>query len=84
MRPILVFQGEEMFSNYGDLSNEMLLFAYGFAIASNDHDRVAVTLTSSSDERLGTFYLHPSEDLSGIPKVSVYRVIVWIDSFKHI
>lgn len=86
-----------MYSNYGDISNEMLLFAYGFALPPNnsrststsssasnnsdiaststsdneytEYDRVAVTLSASPEVRLGTFYLYPSDDLSGIPKV---------------
>ena len=39
-------QGDELFSNYGDLPNEVLLFAYGFALENNPHDSVNVRLVS--------------------------------------
>jgi hypothetical protein len=42
----------------------------------NDHDRVAVTLSASPEQRLGTFYLYPSEDLSGIPKVGYMYICI--------
>ena len=34
--------GEELFSNYGRMGNEQLLFAFGFAIDHNEHETVAV------------------------------------------
>lgn len=36
--------GEELLSNYGDLSNEQLLFAYGYALPSNPNDCFFVKL----------------------------------------
>ncbi len=37
-------QGAELFSNYGLLSNEKLLYAYGFATPDNLYDSIAVKL----------------------------------------
>ena len=46
-------KGEELFSNYGLLSNEKLLFAFGFCIENNPHDSMTLKLmcrnTSSSN-----------------------------------
>jgi hypothetical protein len=36
--------GDELLSNYGLLSNERLLFAYGFAVENNPYDTVALKL----------------------------------------
>ena len=41
-------QGQELYSNYGQLSNETLLYAYGFAIPGNKNDTVALRLATSS------------------------------------
>lgn len=44
--------GEEMWSNYGNLSNERLLFAYGFSLKDNPDDEVALHLIVGSKEGL--------------------------------
>lgn len=36
--------GQELFSNYGELGNEQLLFAFGFTIPNNNHDTLGVKL----------------------------------------
>ena len=41
-------QGEELFSNYGLLSNEKLLFAFGFCIENNRHDSLTLKLMCRS------------------------------------
>ena len=63
-----------MFSNYGGLSNERLLFAYGFALPDNPFDSFAVKLkVKVKDKDTGgdgnaTFYLHRG-GIEGVPKV---------------
>ena len=42
-------KGDELFSNYGLLSNEKLLFAYGFCIESNPHDSLTLKLMCRSN-----------------------------------
>lgn len=37
-------KGDEIYSNYGSLSNEMLLYAYGFCLETNDDDAVTLQL----------------------------------------
>lgn len=37
-------EGDELFNNYGDKSNEELLLGYGFALENNDFDVTTVTL----------------------------------------
>lgn len=37
-------EGSEIFSNYGSLSNEMLLFAYGFCLENNEDDAMTLQL----------------------------------------
>ena len=37
-------QGEELYSNYGHLSNEQLLYAYGYALDNNPYDTYPVKL----------------------------------------
>ena len=39
-----VAKGSELYSNYGSLSNEMLLHAYGFCLEKNDDDAVTLQL----------------------------------------
>jgi len=39
--------GQELWSNYGELCNERLLYAYGFARADNEHDTITVSLRLS-------------------------------------
>lgn len=39
-----VREGQELFSNYGDLSNGQLLFAYGYALVDNPNDDFLVKL----------------------------------------
>lgn len=41
-RPVAA--GQELFSNYGHLSNGQLLFAYGYAVESNPHDEFLLKL----------------------------------------
>ena len=62
-----------MFSNYGDLPNEVLIYAYGFAFEDNEYDSVAVTMgmkqSCKSENLEKTFYLASGSDFSGVPKV---------------
>jgi len=62
--------GEELFSNYGLLSNERLLFAYGFAVDDNEHDTVTLrpSLPPGSDGAffLGTHYIGRG-GMAGVP-----------------
>lgn len=37
-------KGDQLWSNYGSISNERLLFAYGFATENNENDQVAIHL----------------------------------------
>ena len=37
-------KGQQLWSNYGGISTERLLFAYGFAIEKNDHEELALHL----------------------------------------
>ncbi len=51
-----VKRGDEIYSNYGQiLSNEKLLYTYGFAIPNNVHDYISVKLFNSNREIVGTF-----------------------------
>ena len=51
-----VKRGDEIYSNYGQiLSNEKLLYTYGFSIPKNVHDYISVKLFSSGREVVGTF-----------------------------
>lgn len=72
-----------MFSNYGQLSNEILLYAYGFAIAGNPADSVAIKLSvayppgTSNDRKQssgegGVFYIGFG-GFSGVPKVGRFK-----------
>ena len=47
-----VVKGCELYSNYGSLSNEMLLYAYGFCLESNSDDAVTLQLMGA-DVRQG-------------------------------
>jgi hypothetical protein len=49
-------RGQEMYSNYGSLSNEKLLFAYGFALKNNPFDEVALHLVVGSSNAPPTDY----------------------------
>jgi len=42
-------KGDELFSNYGNLSNEELLYAYAFSIENNINDKVTVKLKSNDN-----------------------------------
>eukprot|EP01034_Spumella_vulgaris_P034158 gene34158-42118_t len=76
-------KGSELFSNYGLLSNEKLLYAYGFATPSNPFDSIAVTLkaavepsaqvsssssfSTSSVKNLGVFHIEAG-GINGVPQ----------------
>jgi hypothetical protein len=47
-------KGQQLWSNYGSVSNERLLFAYGFAIKDNDNDEVALHLKLGTNTGDGT------------------------------
>ena len=55
--------GDELLSNYGLLSNERLVFAYGFAVADNPYDTVALKLMCGQGSgggevtNVGTYYV---------------------------
>ena len=57
-------KGQQLWSNYCSISNERLLFAYGFAIENNDNDEVALHL------KLGT----KTGDVMDIVDHGVFRV----------
>jgi hypothetical protein len=75
-------KGNEMFSNYGSLSNEMLLYAYGFCLENNSDDALTLQLmgTDTSVDKnirgettgptgpvhMGTYYV-TSGGMLGIP-----------------
>lgn len=70
-------EGNELYSNYGSQSNEMFLYAYGFALSDNVDDAVTVRLmqgvnsktnstNTTKSEGLGTFYIR-SGGMDGIP-----------------
>ena len=73
-------QGGELFSNYGLLSNEKLLYAYGFAVQNNSHDAIAVKLKAGRKDssgssggaeevvNMGVFYIE-SGGINGVPAV---------------
>jgi hypothetical protein len=52
-------RGAEIYYNYGSLSNEQLLYGYGYAVKDNPHDAVAVKMMAtvnkgaSTESRLG-------------------------------
>jgi SET domain len=46
-------KGSEIFSNYGSLSNEMLLFAYGFCLEGNADDAITLQLMGSNQSAAG-------------------------------
>lgn len=54
-------KGDELLSNYGKLSNEKLLFAYGFSIENNIHDAIALKPMCRGPKgeanNLGMFYV---------------------------
>lgn len=65
--------GDEIFYNYGYLSNEMLLYGYGYAEENNEHDSVAIQamiMSTGSPQCLGTYYIK-SGGFDGIPKVFI-------------
>ncbi len=74
--------GDELFSNYGSLSNEQLLYAYGYAIPQNRFDvypiklKVPSVMPSAATKKRGSiesiskvFNIH-SGGWDGIPKVN--------------
>lgn len=60
-----------MFSNYGDLPNEMLIYAYGFGFETNHHDSVAIKMGKRDNGGIleKTFYVTSGPNLTGVPKV---------------
>jgi hypothetical protein len=56
-----ITKGSELFSNYGSLSNEMLLYAYGFCLENNKDDALTLQLMGS-DSCEGEFYLKNKSD----------------------
>ena len=56
-------EGSEIFSNYGSLSNEMLLFAYGFCLENNEDDAMTLQMmgidSSPGERRNTTPLIHP-------------------------
>lgn len=66
----------ELYSNYGELSNERLLFAYGFALDSNPFDTFTCRLRAAAHDGtvdLGTYYINRS-GMAGVP-VELWRVL---------
>jgi hypothetical protein len=66
--------GDEIFGNYGDKSNEILLYAYGFSIQNNPFDSVALklgTVGHGSNADALPYYINKGEGLEGIPEVSL-------------
>lgn len=65
-------RGTQLYSNYGSLSNERLLFAYGFAIEDNPHDTFTFRMMARGQDAtdlpkdLGTFYIGRG-GMSGVP-----------------
>lgn len=72
-------KGNEMFSNYGSLSNEMLLYAYGFCLENNSDDALTLQLMGTDTSldgnvlgkttgpvHMGTYYVG-SGGMLGIP-----------------
>lgn len=67
--------GDEIYGNYGDKSNEILLYAYGFSLQNNPFDSVAVKIgaaqlasadPSQPDPSL-PYYILRGEGIQGIP-----------------
>ena len=70
-------QGCELFSNYGALSNEKLLFAYGFALPDNPFDAFAVKLkTSPSLSQDSPVYYLSSGGMKRIPAV-LFEILIY-------
>lgn len=78
----LLIQDQELFSNYGALSNEVLMYAYGFALENNPFDTVTLKLviggnnnnnnnSDTSPQRVEKVYSISTGGLSGVPKVLV-------------
>ena len=67
--------GDEIYGNYGEKSNETLLYAYGFCVPSNPYDNINLkldTIFNKSDNyhsNSTTYYISKGEGLSGIPTV---------------
>ncbi len=74
----MYYQGDEAFSNYGELSNEQLLFAYGFTIPENIYDKVAIkfSLTNSNSGNSNNVFYITSGGISGVPQVEHIVIIV--------
>lgn len=51
-----VMKGSELYSNYGSLSNEMLLYAYGFCLEFNSDDAVTLQLMGA-DSKQGAIFV---------------------------
>lgn len=66
-----------MFSNYGALSNEQLLFAYGYAILDNQNDSLPMKLRIPSTVfATGNVFALKSGGWDGVPRVS-YSLLPW-------
>lgn len=81
-----VAPGQELFSNYGSISNGQLMFAYGYAIANNPHDEfllkvklpAGVSATTSSDAAANGLFALKRGGFHGIPKelFAVFKVMI--------
>lgn len=68
-----VSAGSELYSNYGSLSNEKLLYAYGFLHSKNPYESVAVTLRTGmsegpSDTSTVSRYYIAAGGIAGVPQ----------------
>jgi len=67
-----IAQGDELYSNYGILSNEQLLFAYGYALLDNLYDTLPMRLRSlpqlGPGNSTNNVYYLKSGGWDGIPK----------------
>ena len=59
--------GQELWSNYGELCNERLLYAYGFARADNEHDTLTVSLRLSQGSHVVGNYRIGRGGQQGVP-----------------
>ena len=73
--------GDEIFGNYGEKSNEILLYAYGFCIPGNPFDNINLKLDTIFDRSDNyhssstTYYISRGEGLSGIPNVFLFFLL---------
>lgn len=81
-----VAPGQELFSNYGNISNGQLMFAYGYAIANNPHDEFllkvklpsGISASTSSDAAANGLFALKRGGFHGIPKelFAVFKVMI--------